>query len=135
MSTPKWGSLVRASTLVSLLASSACAAAGIQSPAWEGTPSPDDAQITVEVENLVWNDVTIYAATYRHRVRLGTVTTGQTARFRIPRHQRYAAELELIADPIGSRFPIRSGPVVAAPGQRVRWVVHTNAGIRALTVW
>jgi len=103
------------------------------SPRWEG--SLTDEEIVVEVENLVWSDVTIYSAIYGSKTRLGIVTAGMTGRFKIPRHQKTSAEPELIADPIGSRHVLRSGRISAGPGQTIRWTVHENAGISSLTIW
>ena len=63
------------------------------------------------------------------------VTTGATGHFRIPRHHRDAQDLELIADPIGSPYVMRSGRIQAGAGQTIRWTVHQNAAVRSLIIW
>jgi hypothetical protein len=136
MYTPQCRVFVRgALAAVLVTVSASCATAGQGQPKWEGTPRAENQNITVVVENLIWNDVVIYSEAYGSRVRLGTVTTGMTSSFRIPKQQRFSPELELIADPIGSAYPYRSGTIVAAVGQEVRWTVHQNAGVRQLTIW
>ena len=133
MYTPKKGVIARGTLFgVSVLVCAGCATMS-PSPRWEGTLT--DAEILVEVENLVWNDVTIYSAVYGSKTRLGVVTTGMTGRFKIPRHQKTSTALELIADPIGSRHVLRSGRISAEPGQTIRWTVHEHAGISTLTIW
>jgi hypothetical protein len=91
-------------------------------------------QVWIVVENSIWNDVVIYAQTFAHRTRLGTVTTGQRERFKLPVHQRLSPDLQLVADPIGSARLIASGPIVAVPGQVVSWTVSENAAARTATV-
>ena len=132
MFTPKKGVVARGTLFgVSVLVFAGCAT--MSPPRWEGNLA--DEEIVVEVENLVWNDVTIYSASYGSKTRLGIVTTSMTGRFKIPRHQSTSTELQLIADPIGSRHVLKSGPIQAGPGQTIRWTVHENAGIRSLTIW
>jgi len=136
MRTPKHGIIVRSVMLTGLVMGSAgCATMNPSQPQWEGKPRVSEGDIAVVVENLIWNDVVIYSQSAGSRVRLGTVTTGRRSQFKIPYHQRFASDLELVADPIGSRYPIMSGPVVATLGQEVRWTIHRNAAIRAITVW
>ena len=133
MYTPKKGGVVRSTLFgVSVLVCAGCATMS-PSPRWEG--SLTDVEIWVEVENLVWNDVTIYSATYGSKTRLGLVTTGMTGRFKIPRHQRHSWDLQLIADPIGSPYVMRSGRIQAGAGQTIRWTVHEKAAIRSLIIW
>jgi hypothetical protein len=135
MNTPMKDLVGRLAMVFALTATSGCATARTLQPDWEGTPEVRPEQILISVENQIWNDVVIYSQAYGSKIRLGTVTTGQTENFRLPQHQRFAPNLELMADPIGSPRPIPSGPVVAAPGQEVRWVIHENAAVRALTIW
>ncbi len=133
MYTPKKGGVVRSTLFgVSVLVCAGCATMSA-SPRREGNLT--DTEIWVEVENLVWNDVTIYSASYGSKTRLGIVTTSMTGRFKIPRHQSTSTDLQLIADPIGSRHVLKSGPIQAGPGQTIRWTVHRHAAISSLTVW
>ena len=132
MYNPKKGVVARGTLFgVSVLVCAGCATMS-PSPRWEGNLTDED--IFVEVENLVWNDVTIYSATYGSRTRLGVVTTGMTSRFKVPHHQKNSRELQLIADPIGSRHVMKSDAIAAVPGQTIRWTVHESAGISTLTI-
>ena len=130
---PKKGIVARGTQFgVSVLVCAGCATMS-PGPRWEGNLTNSD--LMVEVENLVWNDVTIYSTHNGSKTRLGLVTTGMTGHFKIPRHHRNSSSLELIADPIGSRFVLRSGRIDAGPGQTIRWTVNENAGISSLTIW
>lgn len=133
MFTPKKGVVARGTLFgVSVLVCAGCATIN-PGPRWEGTPT--DADIVVEVQNLVWNDVTIYSTLNGSKSRLGFVATGMTGRFKIPQRHSNSSGLELIADPVGSRHVLRSGRVDVGPGQTIRWTVHENAGISSLTIW
>jgi len=133
MLTPKKGVVARGTLFgVSVLVCAGCATMS-PSPRWEGTPT--DTEISVEVTNLVWNDITIYSAINSSKTRLGFVTTGTTGRFKIPRHHSHSSGLELIADPVESRVVLKSGRINVGPGQAIRWTVHENAGISSLTIW
>ncbi len=133
MFTPKKGVVARGTLFGAMVLVCAGCATMSPSPRWEGNLA--DEEIVVEVENLVWNDVTIYSASYGSKTRLGIVTTSMTGRFKIPRHQQVSTELHLVADPIGSRHRLESDRISAGPGQTIRWTVHENAGIRSLTIW
>jgi hypothetical protein len=45
-----------------------------------------------------------------------------------------ATSWQFIADPIGSRYELRSDDIHAGPGQTIRWIVHENAGISGLII-
>lgn len=117
---------------VAVLVCAACAPSVSSRLSWGALPEGQD--ILVVAENHIWNDVVIYSEVLGSRTRLGMVVTGQSRRFRIPVHQRSASSLELIADPIGSTRTFRSGPVVVAPGQEIRWRIHRNAAVRNVTI-
>lgn len=125
--------VVRATlTSVTVLAYASCAPNAPSRLNW-GTLS-EGQDILVVAENHVWNDVVIYSEVLGSRIRLGMVVTGESRRFRIPIHQRSASSIELIADPIGSTRTFRSGAVVVAPGQEIRWRIHRNAAVRNVTI-
>ena len=86
----------------------------------DAKPGVPDEHIAVVVDNIGWSDVVIYSTSLGSRIRLGQVTAQTTGRFRIPRQHRFATDLELIADPIGSPSLFRSGPVAAQTGQEIR---------------
>lgn len=125
--------VVRSTFALAVGSASACASAPTSGPAWSGNDSATE-RVTLVVENLVWSDMVVYSSVSGNRTRLGTVVTGQTRRFRLPAYHAFATDLELVADPIGSRQEYVSGRIVASPGQEVKWILHRSAAARMLTV-
>ncbi len=103
-------------------------------PVWEGKPTAGE-PVLLKVENRVFLDVVIYSEVSGSRVRLGSVSSGFIGTFKIPRQHQLSSSLRLVADPIGSRQTYTSEPISAMPGTEIRWTVHENAGVRALSIW
>ncbi len=78
-------------------------------------------EVVVVVENRNWQDVTVYALRGGARVRLGTVTSMQTARFVLSTEMTGSTQLRLMADPVGSLETFTSEPVRVEPGDQVQW--------------
>jgi len=110
-----------------------CATAPVR-PVFEGRSAVTQ-DVLVTVENRIFLDVVIYSESPGSRVRLGPVGGGLKRSFKIPKHQRLASTIRLVADPIGSQQSWASEPFAAMPGTEVRWTVHENAAVRALTIW
>jgi hypothetical protein len=107
--------LFRLAALAVLLTAVACGKS--RAP---GQPSPDGAA-GLEVRNLGYPDMTIYAVTSTgNRVRLGLVTGHSTQRLSLPDHLvRGGDRLRFLADPIGgSRTPV-SEELYVGPGELV----------------
>jgi hypothetical protein len=102
-------------------ASAACASAPTGAPF-----SRDDTGVDVVVENHAWTDLSVYASTGGGQHRLGHVTSGRTATFRIPSMAHRVMDVELFADPLASSELHRSGRFIVREGQRVVWTVHEN---------
>jgi hypothetical protein len=78
--------------------------------------------VFVRVENNHSLDMSVYAVTNGDlRVRLGTVTGFSTARFRIPEGVGGAADLRLLADPIGSISGLLTDRILVSPGDEIVW--------------
>jgi hypothetical protein len=109
--------MTRTARLLPLL-TAALLACGGGTPA--GAPAPD-AEAAVEVENLGFADVTVYAISATGaRVRLGQVSGNSTQRLTVPAHLvRGGERLRFLADPIGgSQGPV-SEELYVAPGETV----------------
>jgi len=89
-------------------------------------PSPESAGLQVVVENHGWEDVSVYAASSGENRRLGSVSSGRTATFRIGHLTGRATDLELVAAPLASTDPHRSGRLMVYAGQTVTWTIHEN---------
>jgi len=76
--------------------------------------------ITIRISNNNVLDMTVYAVNQSMRVRLGTVTTSSSQRFTVSLRQiSPTGELQLLADPIGSRRGMTSETIHVFAGQAV----------------
>lgn len=87
----------------------------------EEEAEPEPLEVVVVVENRNWQDVTVYALRGGARVRLGTVTSMQTARFVLSTEMTRSTQFRLMADPVGSSQTFTSDPVRVEPGDQVQW--------------
>ncbi|MDQ3389554.1 MAG: hypothetical protein M3483_08635 [Gemmatimonadota bacterium] len=100
-----------------------------------GTPRVDRAT-TVVVENGNWSNMTIYLVRDSFRTRLGSVTSMQTATFRIPRDLLGSAfGMRLEADPLGSREVFLTPKFTANVGERIELKLHNHLAVSNVTVW
>ena len=97
---------------------------------------PDEPDtITIRVSNNNPLDMTVYAVNQSMRVRLGTVTTASTEKFTVSLHQvSPTGELQLLADPIGSRRTLTSEAIHVFAGQAVEWVLQADLRQSSLTI-
>jgi len=82
--------------------------------------------LDVVVENHGWEDVSVYASSSGENLRLGSASSGRTARFHIRALTGRAANLELIAAPLAAADPHRSGQLMVYAGQTVTWTIHQS---------
>ena len=97
---------------------------------------PDEPDtITIRVSNNNSLDINVYAVNQSMRIRLGTVTTASTQRFEVSLHQiSPTGELQLLADPIGSRRTMRSEAIHVSAGQVVEWTLQADLRQSSLTI-
>ena len=97
---------------------------------------PDEPDtITIRVSNNNPLDMTVYAVNQSMRIRLGTVSTASTQRFEVSLHQvSPTGELQLLADPIGSRRTMRSESIHVSAGQVVEWILQVDLRQSSLTI-
>lgn len=97
---------------------------------------PDEPDvITINVSNSNPLDMTVYAVNQSMRIRLGTVSTASTQRFTLSLHQiSPTGELQLLADPVGSRRTFTSEPIHVFAGQAVEWVLQADLRQSTLTI-
>lgn len=87
------------------------------------------------VENHNWSDVNVYAVRDGLSVRLGTVTSMQTARFYVPADLVVGSStLRLAADPIGALQGYTTGPIPVQPGQRIALTIENDLAISAYAI-
>jgi predicted acyl esterase len=97
---------------------------------------PDEPDVvTISVSNSNPLDMTVYAVNQSMRIRLGTVSTASTQRFTLQLHQiSPTGELQLLADPVGSRRTYTSEPIHVFAGQAVEWVLQADLRQSSLTI-
>ena len=97
---------------------------------------PDEPDvITISVSNSNPLDMTVYVLNQSMRMRLGTVSTASTQRFTIALHQiSPTGELQLLADPVGSRRTFTSEPIHVFAGQAVEWILQADLRQSTLTI-
>src|SRR2546423_1663510 len=97
---------------------------------------PDEPDtITIRVSNNNSLDMTVYAVNQSMRVRLGLVNTASTQRFTVSLHQiSPTGELQLLADPVGSRRTLTSEAIHVFPGQAVEWVLQADLRQSSLVI-
>jgi len=80
----------------------------------------------LRVENRNWADVKVYIVTEAGRpVRLGTITSMQTALLRI-RAPLSSGMAQILIQPIGSRASFTTNSVIFEPGRRLELIVQSS---------
>jgi len=95
-------------------------------PATAPTPASDPrVPITLHVTNSNWSDVRIYLVRGTMWMRLGTVTTNNTAEFTIPADfLSGASTVTLVADPVAGRTPWTIALPAVSEGDEFELVVE-----------
>lgn len=104
----------------------------------EGKPSlgkPSSRTAVVEVANNGFADVTVYVVQSGMRRRLGTVTGLSQQRFVLPHLAFEAADVYLLADPVGSSRAYLSPAVRLRPGDAVDLRLHATLSMSSVSVW
>lgn len=94
-----------------------------------------DERTVIHVANNNWSDMTIYLLRDGYRQRLGTVTSQSSDTFVVPTHLiASAADVRLLADPIGSSRTFTSPAILIAPGQRTEWQLENSLALSSMWV-
>src|SRR5881397_183992 len=110
----------RALLLLALLVAGGC------HPRQRGEVAPDT-DITLDVINHNWLDVTVYVLHDGQRTRIGTVTGSSTQDFTLPRWLLgQSHELALLGEAIGSPDFARTEVLNIQPGQYIEWTLETD---------
>jgi hypothetical protein len=91
--------------------------------------------IVIRVSNNNPLDMTVYAVNQSMRVRLGTISSASTQRFTVSLRQvSPTGDLQLLADPVGSRRTMTSETIHVFPGQAVEWILQADLRQSSLTI-
>jgi hypothetical protein len=99
------------------------------------TADAGDERATLSVTNNHWSDINVYLLRNGARFRLGMVTAATQRQFVLPRQATAgAADVRLLADPIGSRRTYTSPSVYVVPGQQVVWTIANQLSLSSLSI-
>ncbi|HEX6368770.1 MAG TPA: hypothetical protein VF006_07555 [Longimicrobium sp.] len=104
----------------------------------DGKPSlgkPANRTAVVEVANNGFADVTVYVLQSGMRRRLGTVTGLSEQRFVLSAVASDAADVYLLADPVGGARAYLSPAVRVRPGDAVDLRLHATLSMSSISVW
>lgn len=91
---------------------------------------------TIVVENRGWGDLRIYVVRGGMRLRLGTVTSMNSATFDLTREQLApGAVIQVLAEVIGSSDRIATERVRAEPGLVIEWAVENVLAQSSYFIW
>lgn len=92
--------------------------------------------VTLKVSNYNWMDVVVYAVQGSSRVRLGQVTSMNTASFRLPTRMvsNSTQTVRLMVDPIGSTEGWQTEGINVHAGQQVQFNVQNALSLSSLMV-
>jgi hypothetical protein len=96
---------------------------------------PRKAEISVEVENHNWNDITVYLMAGGLPHRLGMVTALNNATFAFPSQRlNTSAGVRLRALPVAGRA-FTSETILVQPGQAIFWTLENDLNASSYTVY
>lgn len=103
-----------------------------------GEPSADGSDrpaVTVEVRNLAWENIHVYAIAGANWSSLGVLSSQDDGTYELSRNLLGSREeIRLAADPVGSRHAFISDPIMVEPGDRVRWTIQDNLSLSSVFV-
>ena len=92
-------------------------------------------EVSVEVENHNWSDITVYLITTGLPQRLGMVTALGNANFVFPSHRlNTTAGVRLRALPVAGT-PFTSETILVQPGQAITWTLENDLNVSSLSVY
>lgn len=127
--------VVRLAVLFSALVSAGpgCGFLSRQDPA--ATGSPVHSEVSVEVENHNWSDITVYLMAGGLPHRLGMVTALSNASFVFPSQRLHTGSgVRLRALPVAGRA-FTSEAILVQPGQAIFWTLENDLDISSLSVY
>ena len=95
----------------------------------------DPAQVSVRVVNGNWLDMRVFVVTRGVTYRLGTVGTGTSRTFALPKWMAAStADIQLVAAPVGSRERLTTQSIIFSPGDVIEWRLANNLSVSTVDV-
>jgi hypothetical protein len=126
---------LRVSLLAALTLTLVGCAGALRAPPGLFGEKRDIAATSVVVNNNNWATVIIYAVNLDTAYRLGTVETGGTAKFLLPKTALTSGDLELRARPVGLRTDYSTGPILFSPGETIEFTVENSLELSTVYVY
>ena len=118
---------MKRSNLQILLIAILLAAAACSHRRRSGSMSEPPANVTLQVTNHNFLDVTVFVLHDGQRIRMGLATGSSTQLFTIPgRLIAQSHEITLLGEAIGSNDRARTELLTVRPGQRIEWTLETD---------
>ena len=126
---------LRLAVLFSTLLSAGLGCGLLSRPNPASTGSLLHSEVSVEVENHNWSDITVYLVTGGLPQRLGIVTALSNASFAFPSQRlNTAGGVRLRALPVAGRA-YTSDAILVQPGQAIMWTLENDLEISSLSVY
>lgn len=126
-STPATTSLKATLALVALVGVSGCGlGTNVRNPFDGSLEQAQEDRLRIQVQNMNFNDITVYAVSSGQRVRLGSVTGKTDQSFRLD--WNYAEPITFEVDVLGGQG-CRTIPLSVDPGARVWLQIPTEVGV------
>jgi hypothetical protein len=100
----------------------------------EGTAEPGQENSVLRVSNNNWADATIYVVNGSTRMRLGSVATFESRRFRLPAGVNSRGEVQLLVDLLGSRKSYTTPVIQVTPGDMIQFEVQNHLPLSSYMV-
>ena len=127
--------LLRLAVLFSTLLSAGPGCGLLSRPNPASTGSLLNSEVSIEVENHNWSDITVYLVTGGLPQRLGMVTALSNASFAFPAQRlNTAGSVRLRALPVAGRA-YTSDAILVQPGQAIMWTLENDLDISTLSVY
>jgi hypothetical protein len=98
-------------------------------------PAPARSEVSVEVENHNWSDITVYLMAGGLPQRLGMVTSLRTATLAFPSQRLNAGSgIRLRALPVAGKS-YTTETILVLPGQTITWTLENDLDHSSLTVY
>ena len=123
--------------LVPVILAVAVAACGLfgRQPGEASPGSSEKPGITVEVRNLAWKNIHVYAISGGSWTSLGVLSSQGESTYELPRgFVGGRQEIRLAADPVGSNQAFISDPILVEPGDVVGWTIQDNLALSSVFV-
>jgi hypothetical protein len=92
-------------------------------------------EVSVEVENHNWSDITVYLVTAGLPQRLGMVTAQGNATFAFPAQRlNTGGNVRLRALPVAGQA-YTSEPILVQPGQAIMWTLENDLDVSSISVY